>query len=84
MQAAGQDMPMLQAKALLNRLLSATNRRMHKGFPEMLSYLLNKPSEYCSHEFTSLPIEGALRCGIAEFKRLVEAHPLRSEHALVR
>ena len=83
-QAADQDMPMLQAKALLNRLLSATNRRMHKGFPEMLSYLLNKPSEYCSHEFVSLPIDGALRCGIAEFKRFVEAHPLRSEHAPVR
>ena len=40
-----------EAKAILNRLLSATNNRMHKGFPEMLSYLLRKPSFYCSHRF---------------------------------
>ena len=28
------------SKKILHRLISATNRRMHKGFPEMLTYLL--------------------------------------------
>ena len=30
-------------KKSLHRLVSSTNRRMHEGFPEMLSYLLRKP-----------------------------------------
>ena len=37
------------------------NRRMHKGFPEMLSYLLGKPCWYCSHSFSNLYFEPALR-----------------------
>ena len=35
----------------MHRLMSSTNRRMHKGFPEMLSYLLGKPMLYGSHTF---------------------------------
>ena len=31
------------ARRILHRLVSCTNRRMHKGFPEMLTYLLQKP-----------------------------------------
>ena len=46
-----------KARRLLHRLVSSTNRRMHKGFPEMLSYLLRKPSWYCSHEFCNLFFE---------------------------
>ena len=40
-------------RKLLHSLISSTNRRMHKGFPEMLTYLLRKPMEYCSHQFVS-------------------------------
>ena len=49
------------ARRLLHRLLSATNRRMHKGFPEMISYLLGKPTAYCSHDFAHLPFEFLLK-----------------------
>ena len=44
------------ARQLLHRLMSSTNRRMHKGFPEMLTYLLKKKMEYCSHEFVHLSV----------------------------
>ena len=49
---------MEEARRILHRLISCTNRRMHKGFPEMLSYLLMKPMEYSSHEFANeaLPV----------------------------
>ena len=45
-----------RARRVLNRLLSSTNRRMHKGYPEMLSYLLCKPSWYCSHSLSLIHI----------------------------
>ena len=50
-----------RSKRLLNRLISSTNRRMHKGYPEMLSYLLQKPSYYCSHSFVTLLFHDALK-----------------------
>ena len=55
-EAAGADLPEAQTcvRRLLHRLMSATNRRMHKGYPEMLSYLTGKPMEYASHEFVPL------------------------------
>ena len=57
--------------------MASTNRRMHKGFPEMLTYLLRKPMEYCSHQFVhvivDLPLRDALgvlfagpRCSVLE------------------
>ena len=49
------------ARRMLHRLISSTNRRMHKGFPEMLTYLLRKPMEYSSHEFVHCSIDGMLR-----------------------
>ena len=36
-----------RARRLLHRLLSATNRRMHKGFPETLSYLWGSHRSTC-------------------------------------
>ena len=49
---AGQAVTEHQAvKSILHRLVSSCNRCMHKGFPEMLSHLLGKPSFYCSHMF---------------------------------
>eukprot|EP00973_Karenia_brevis_P071217 9895122-Karenia_brevis.AAC.1 len=53
--------PLERAKRLLNRLISSTNRRMHRGYPEMLSYLLKKPSYYCSHSFVTLMFHETLR-----------------------
>ncbi|CAK0894190.1 unnamed protein product, partial [Prorocentrum cordatum] len=47
-----------KAKRILHRLLSATNNRMHKGFPEMLSYLLQGPTLYSSHEFVTVLTPG--------------------------
>ena len=43
-----------KSRKILHSLVQATNRRMHKGFQEMLTYLLRKPMEYCSHLFLSL------------------------------
>lgn len=53
--------PLERGKRVLNRLMSSTNRRMHKGYPEMLSYLLNEPSYYCSHSFINLMFHDTLR-----------------------
>ena len=62
------------ARGILHRLMSATNRRMHKGFPEMLSYLLRKPMEYCSHRFSYLLIDDTLRFSIAcVFQRVAKS-----------
>ena len=62
----GEDLtPHETSRRLLHTLLAATNRRMHKGFPEMLTYLLRKPMEYCSHRFVSLKVDGRLRHAIA-------------------
>ena len=58
----GEDVaPHEVCRRFLHNLMASTNRRMHKGFPEMLSYLLRKPMEYCSHRFVSLMIEARLR-----------------------
>ena len=56
--AAGEEVENLDVvRRVLHRLISSTNRRMHKGMPEMLSYLLGKPMYYSSHQFTSLLTE---------------------------
>ena len=39
------------ARRLLQSLVAATNRRIHKGFPSIYAYLLGRPNHYCSHEF---------------------------------
>ncbi len=75
--AAGQEIPPHEAaRQMLHRLMSSTNRRMHKGFPEMLSYLLRKPMEYCSHSFVHVGVDDSLRfaggCVLARCRRVVE------------
>ena len=50
-----------QAYYVLHRLVACTNRRMHKGFPEIFSYILGKPHYYCSHPFTSVVFENTFR-----------------------
>ena len=47
---------MEHARKLLHRLLHSTNRRMHKGFPEMISYILQKPDHYASHSLSLIHI----------------------------
>ena len=51
----GEDVTALaKARSLLHRLISSTNRRMHKGFPEMLAYIMEKPEYIASMEFVPL------------------------------
>ena len=52
-------------RQLLHRLISATNRRMHKGFPEMLSYLMHRLQEYSSHLFVTLAFDRIYRLLLA-------------------
>ena len=40
-----------RARRLLQSLICATNRRVHKGMPSIYAYLLGKPNHYCSHSF---------------------------------
>ena len=53
------------ARRVIHNLVAATNRRMHKGFQEMLTYLLQKPTEYCSHKFVSFVFHRMLQKAIA-------------------
>ena len=46
-----------EARLVLHRLVSCTNRRMHKGFPEMVSYLYGFPAHVSSHAFSELYFE---------------------------
>eukprot|EP00973_Karenia_brevis_P040522 5603365-Karenia_brevis.AAC.1 len=39
------------ARRLLQQLVAATNRRMHRGFPTVYAYLQGRPNHYASHEF---------------------------------
>ncbi len=51
----GEDVTALaKARSPLHRLISSTNRRMHKGFPEMLAYIREKPEYIASMEFVPL------------------------------
>ena len=45
------DEGMDRARRLLQSFVSATNRRLHKGFPSIYAYLLGKPNHYASHLF---------------------------------
>jgi len=70
--AAGEDISAHEiVRKSLHTLVAATNRRMHKGFPEMLSYLLQKPMEYCSHQFVGLTFDHLLRLAIAHINSWV-------------
>ena len=52
---AGEDFTALEgARSLLHRLMSSTNKRMHKGFPEMVAYIMEKPEYIASMEFVPL------------------------------
>ena len=59
----------------MHRLISCTNRRMRKGFPEMLTYLLRKPMTYCSHEFEHFPIDRQFRITLRALHQRL-GHPM--------
>ena len=50
--------PAHKAKRILHRLVSATNKRVHKGMPEMVSFLFGYPDFWSSHSFRPLYISG--------------------------
>ena len=63
---AGEAVPVKeQVRQTLHRLLSATNRRMHKGFPELVTYILNKPMEYSSHKLVECFLPAPLSFAVA-------------------
>ena len=65
-------------RKLLHNLLASTNRRMHKGFPEMLTYLLRNPMEYCSHQFVQLVADKVFRQAFAELLSMSsQSHAVR-------
>ena len=73
---AGEDLTAHEeARRILHRLVSSTNRRMHKGFPEMLSYLMHKPMEYSSHAFAHVSFEFRFRTVLAHVHARVERLP---------
>jgi len=49
------------ARKTLHTLVAATNNRMHKGFPQMLSYLMGKPICYSSHNFVPIMTTNLMR-----------------------
>lgn len=55
--------PIEIAKKIFRRLIFSGNRRMHKGFPEMLTYLLNKPMYYASHKFVPVVVQHIIHKG---------------------
>ena len=54
-------------RRILHNFQFSANRRMHKGFPEMISHLLGKPCEYCSHSFVPLFLTKVLLHGRLSF-----------------
>lgn len=50
-----------RARKLMHRLVAATNRCLHKGFPSIYAYLLGKPTHYTSHQFVPLVFEYPFR-----------------------
>ena len=70
-----------EARQTLHRLVSSTNRRMHKGFPEMLTYLMRKPSEYASHKFVDTEIFQQIAWYTATlYRRLGQDTPSSTKH----
>ena len=77
--AAGEVIPAHEAvRRVLHRLMSSTNRRMHKGFPEMISYLLREPTTYCSHQMVSLPFEPYFRKMITQMFKCIGKYTMES------
>lgn len=69
-----------QARQMLQRLVSATNRRMHKGFPEIHTRNDRKPMTYSSHMFVLLNVDPLFRAALATLYRFcaapsLETHP---------
>ena len=86
---AGAEFTHLELAAkVLHRLVSATNRCSHKGFPEIVSYLTKQPSFYCSHAFTTLHVWNIQNIALALIEHRVKtalgsSEVSQPEHAMV-
>ena len=80
---AGENVDTLRTtRSILHRLKSGMNRRMHKGFPEMLTYLLRKPMEYASHKFVSISVGPYLRYIFYLYKHEIDGANCDKNHKL--
>ncbi|CAK0853031.1 unnamed protein product, partial [Prorocentrum cordatum] len=80
LEAEGKDPgPQEEARQRLHRFTSATNRRIHKGFPEMLTHLLEKPAVHCNLDYVSLNLHGQ----ISRLVRLMFNEPAPADAAKV-
>jgi hypothetical protein len=70
-EAGAELTPHEMSRKILHNLVANTNRRMHKGFQEMLTYLLRRPMMYTSHVFVPLNFESLLRRGIGRVYALI-------------
>ena len=61
------------ARRLLQCFVSATQQRLHKGFPSIFASLHGKPTYYCSHTFESLSLHNVQE----EFDNLLNNHWLQ-------
>ena len=76
-EAAGKSCEdMDRARRLLQSLVCATNRRLHKGMPSIYAYLLGKPNHYSSHEFRGWSVQEMFEV----FHGTVRDHWLNQEH----
>ncbi|CAK0905228.1 unnamed protein product, partial [Prorocentrum cordatum] len=84
--AAATDMVDDQEKArkLLHTQVAATNNRMHKGFPEMISYLLGKPIAYSSHTFVPVFFGKLLAIIRATMSQTARGEPVQTDHSQPR
>ena len=67
-QARSQDKSFTElevAAKTLHRLVSATNKCSHKGYPEIVSYLTKEPTFYCSHNFENMHLFNAQNLALA-------------------
>ena len=60
-QEGKQDTGLDAASSLFMGLVTATNRRLHKGFPTVYAFLLGKPGHYASHTFVSWSFDKEMR-----------------------
>ena len=64
-----------RAQRLLQRLVNATNKRLHKGMPSIYASLLRKPTNYCSHEFEQWSVSHIHNIFVWRFEKRYSAQP---------
>ena len=59
------DAGMDAARRLLHAMVSATNRRLHEGFPSVYAYSHGRPNHYASHDFVQFSFDQQFRAMLA-------------------